>query len=235
VRHVVWIGGGTGSGKSTLARALSVRYALRRYSIDDRWYAHDDALREPRRTPDEQWVDTPPDEQARDWLATSPRRMALVLDELRTLPDDPPIVVEGPQVLPSLLPVGSRAVFLETSAEAQERVLRARPMPPTRDPPRALRNRIEKDRLVAEHVTIEARRLGYPVVDRGAAEATLRLELRETAADFAAVRRWENEAFAANVRAWLASGDAGGVELPLWPFVCECGDPHCAEVVSRPL
>lgn len=219
MQHVVFIGGGTGGGKSTLARGLAERHGLRVYRIDDRWYAHDEILAEPRRTPEEQWLDTPPERQAEEFHETSARRFALVLAELQSLPAVPAIVVEGPQVLPELLPPAARVVFLAATRAFQERVLAERPMPPTRDPDRALRNRIEKDRLFGERVALAARSRGLPVleVDGSRSPEAILDEVSEsfglgpppTGVDFDAIRRWEQEAYDANVRAWLASGDVG--------------------------
>jgi hypothetical protein len=49
-------------------------------------------------------------------------------------------------------------------------------------------------------------------------------------ADLAAIRRWENEVVAANIRAWLSSPEAPR-EQHSYPFACECGRPRCDELV----
>jgi hypothetical protein len=49
--------------------------------------------------------------------------------------------------------------------------------------------------------------------------------------DLAPVRRWENEAVAANLRAWLASSEALP-EYSGYPFGCECGRLGCGETVQ---
>jgi len=230
----IWIGGGTGGGKSTTARALAVDHALRRFPIDAFWYAYDARWARPRKSPDEQWLATPPEVQAAEFEETSRRMMGYVLDDLAVLPDVP-TVIEGPQILPDLVPPGDQAVFLDPTSDWQREVLSTRPMPSS-NPARALSNRLVKDRLYADRVTALARALGFPVLEMDgarelAAEVESLLDVPENAADLGAIRRWENEAVAANIRAWLSSPEAprehGG-----YPFACECGRRGCDELVQ---
>lgn len=230
----IWIGGGTGSGKSTAARALAVEHGLRRFAVDAFWYAYDARWARPRKSPDEQWLETPPEVQAAEFEETSRRMMGYALDDLAALPDVP-TVVEGPQILPDLVPPGDQAVFLDPTPEFQRWVLEQRSMPSS-DPARALQARLVKDRLYADRVAALAREHGFPVlaVEWGrdvTAEVESLLEIPEGAADLGPVRRWENEVAAANIRAWLASPEAprehGG-----HPFACECGRRGCAELVQ---
>src|SRR5436305_15139343 len=107
----IWIGGGTGGGKSTTARALAVRHGLRRFAIDSFWYAYDARWAQPRKSPDEQRLETPPEVQAAEFEETSRRTMRYALDDLTALPHAP-TVVEGPQVLPDLVPPADPAVSL---------------------------------------------------------------------------------------------------------------------------
>ncbi|HEU5214383.1 MAG TPA: hypothetical protein VFU30_02450 [Gaiellaceae bacterium] len=230
----IWIGGGTGAGKSTVARALSVEHGLRRFGIDAFWYAYDARWGRPRKPPDEQWLETPPDVQAAEFEETSRRMMGFALDDLAALPDVP-TVVEGPQILPDLVPPGDQAVFLEPTPEFQRWVLEQRSMPSS-DPARALQARLVKDRLYADRVAALARECGFPVlaVEWGrdvTAEVEALLEIPEGAADLSAIRRWENEVAAANIRAWLVSPEAP-TEHHGYPFACECGRPGCDELVQ---
>lgn len=230
----IWIGGGTGAGKTTTARALALRHGLRRFAIDSFWYAYDARWAQPRKSPDEQWLETPPEVQAAEFEETSRRMMRFALDDLAALPDEP-TVVEGPQVLPDLVPPGDQALFFDPTPEFQRAVLLPRPMPSS-DPARALEARLVKDRLYADRVAALAREHGFPVlVMDGArdlvAETEALLEIPEGAADLGAVRRWENEAVAANIRAWLASLEAPR-EHHGYPFACECGRPGCGETVQ---
>lgn len=230
----IWIGGGTGAGKSTTARELAVRHSLRRFAIDSFWYAYDERWAQPRRSPDEQWLETPPEVQAAEFEETSRRMMRFALDDLAALPDFP-TVVEGPQVLPDLVPPGDQALFLDPTPEFQREVLGPRPMPSS-DPARALAARLVKDRIHADRVATLAREHGFPVLvvdgscDLVAAAESV-LEIPEVAADLRAVRRWENEAAAANIRAWLCSPEAPR-EHHNFPFGCECGRSGCGETVQ---
>jgi hypothetical protein len=229
----IWIGGGTGAGKSTTARALAVRHGLRRFAIDSFWYAYDDRWAQPRKSPDQQWLETPPEVQAAEFEETSRRMMRYALDDLVGLPDVP-TVIEGPQILPDLVPPGDQAVFLDPMPEFQRAVLSPRPMP-SNDPARALEARLVKDRIYADRVAALAREQGFPVLVMDGSpdlvtEVESLLEIPATAADLTAIRRWENEVAAANVRAWLVSPEAPR-EHRGFPFACECGRPGCDETV----
>ena len=230
----IWIGGGTGGGKTTTARELAVHHGLRRFSIDSFWYAYDLRWAQPRKSSDEQWLDTPPEVQATEFEETSRRMMRFALDDLAELPDAP-TVVEGPQILPDLVPDGDQAVFLDPTPEWQRAVLLPRPMPSS-DPARALENRLVKDRLYADRVAALARECGFPVLSMDGerdlvAEVESLLDMPEGAADLQAVRRWENEAVAENVRSWLASPEAPR-EYSGYAFSCECGRRGCGETVQ---
>jgi hypothetical protein len=230
----IWIGGGTGGGKTTTARELAVRHGLRRFSIDSFWYAYDARSAQARKSPDEQWLETPPEVQAAEFEETSRRMMRFALDDLATLPDAP-TVIEGPQILPDLVPDGDQAVFLDPTPEWQRAVLLPRPMPSS-DPGRALENRLVKDRLYADRVAALARECGFPVLSLDGerdlvAEVESLLDVPEGAADLQAARRWENEAVAANIRSWLASPEAPR-EYSGYPFACECGRRGCGDTVQ---
>jgi hypothetical protein len=230
----IWIGGGTGAGKSTTARALAVRHGLRRFAIDSFWYAYDARWARPRKTPDEQWLETPPEVQAAEFEEVSRRMMRYALDDLEALPDVP-TVIEGPQILPDLVPAGDQAVFLDPTPEFQRSVLVPRPMPSS-DPARALEARLVKDRIHADRVAELARDCGFPVLVMDGsrdlvAQAESLLELPAGGDDLRAIRRWENEAAAANIRAWLESPEAPR-EYAGYPFACECGELGCGKTVQ---
>jgi len=77
---------------------------------------------------------------------------------------------------------------------------------------------------------------GFPVVEMDgerelAAEVESLLEIPVGATDLGTSRRWEDEAAAANIRAWLASPEAPR-EYDGYPFACECGRPGCGELVQ---
>jgi pimeloyl-ACP methyl ester carboxylesterase len=232
----VWIGGGTGAGKSSTARELAVRHGLRRFAIDSFWYAYEERWARPRKTPDEQWLETPPEAQAAEFEETSRRMMRYALDDFAELPDVP-TVVEGPQILPDLVPPGDQAVFLDPTPEFQRSVLVPRPMPSS-DPARALEARLAKDRIYADRVAALAREHGAPVLVMDGSRDLLAdveslLEIPEGGTELAASRRWENEAAAANIRAWLVSPEAPRAREHLrYTFACECGLRGCDGLVE---
>jgi hypothetical protein len=163
--------------------------------------------------------------------------MRFALADLAGLPDVP-TVVEGPQILPDLVPQGDQALFLDPTPEFQREVLEPRPMPSS-DPARALGARLVKDRIHADRVASLAREHGFPVLVMDGsrdlvAEAESLLEIPAGAVDLRAVRRWENEAAAANIRAWLASPEAP-LEHAGYPFACECGRRGCEATVQLTL
>lgn len=100
---------------------------------------------------------------------------------------------------------------------------------------RSLEARLVKDRIHADRVAALARERGFPVLEMdgcrdlvAAVESVLEIPGGE--ADLRAIRRWENEAAAANIRAWLVSPEAPREHLG-FPFACECGGRGCGETV----
>jgi hypothetical protein len=247
-RAAVWIGGSTGSGKTTVTRLLAARHGLRVFPLDAFWYSHVRRLGELAidPTPDEQWLGMTPAQQAVDFEALTRKRWPLVAADLDALPADPPVVVEGPQVLPDLVPPGDRAVFLVGTPEWQRSILSKRPLPPTADPARALENRIEKDRLYGERIVALARASSFPVItidgsrtpEKIAAEIPGMTESESETGPgpgVPAARRWENRIVADNIRSWMATAHRTPDLPQLWPFVCECGRPTCTVMVPRPI
>jgi hypothetical protein len=96
--HVLWIGGGQGSGRSPVAKALSERFEVQLYVIDERDEAHEPRM--PR-------MEAASDAQATlaelvDRFVTAARhRFRLVLEDLAALPASPLAIVEGAQLFPT--------------------------------------------------------------------------------------------------------------------------------------
>ena len=233
----LFVGGGTGGGKTTLARLLAARHGLRVLAVDSFWYAHATRAGETPPSPDLQWLEWTPATQAADFERISRLMLGYVLDDLPSLPDQPAVVVEGPQIVPDLLPRDAAAVFLVPTPGFQRQVLSPRPMPSS-DPRRALAARLIKDRLYADRIATLARGRGFPVieVDGTVAPSVIWAQVEDQFADLLRrsqprdltdVRRWENESMAQNLRAWIASGDASGGAEAVFPFACECGRLGC--------
>jgi hypothetical protein len=219
-----------------VSRALVTRYDLRRFPIDAFWYVY--LGDRERKSPDEQWLQTPPEVQADEFEADSRVMHEGVLRDLAVLPPMPTLV-EGPQVQPDLIPPRDAAVFLIPTPEFQRRVLEPRPMPSS-DPVLALQHRLVKDRIYADRIAERARASGYPVIEvdgtRDLVDAiAVVLHIEREPLDLAAARRWENERIAANVQAWLSSPEAPREPIGVLTFACECGRPGCAERVRMTL
>ena len=104
--HVLWIGGGRGSGKSEVARALSERFGLQLYSVDEQAAVHE--ARMPGAGPGWTSLD--------EFVTVSRHRFRLVLEDIRLLADTPVAIVEGVELLPTsvsaVLGAPGQAVFL---------------------------------------------------------------------------------------------------------------------------
>jgi hypothetical protein len=165
----------SGVGKTTAARALATEHDLWLYSLDARTYEHAAKMPSDSLTLDERWVDSTPDELA-DWFEDHARkRFPLVLADLTAIPDDgAPVLVEGPQVLPEL--VSGTTLFLVASTELQRDLVTARGSDlyaRTRDPERALANRLARDEILAARLRSRAEVVEIKHVDetRGALNA----------------------------------------------------------------
>lgn len=241
----LFVGGGTGGGKTTLARALAARHGLRLFNVDSFWYEHLERSGEVAPMPDVQWLEWSPSTQAADFERISRLMLSYVLDDVIALPEQPVVVVEGPQILPDMLPTDANAVFLIPTPEFQHSILSARAMPSS-DPGRALAARLIKDRLYADRVAELARERGFVVVNVDGirpAEAIctqVESEFRDLLStnkprDLTVVRQWENENMLRNLRSWVASGDTRGRPEIAFPLACECGRVGCGMRVELTL
>ena len=187
--RVLWIGGAQWSGKTSVAQLLSVRHGLIHYAYDyhdarshaDRSranpqrYPHRHAfLAALDRDPDEVWVKPTAEEMAANALQSFAERFEMVLDDLLGLPQGVPVLAEGwglrPDLIAPLLDTPARAVFLVPTEEFRQHQLRALPRAGqlgaagVSDPERAQRNRVDRDRILAEEIIDTVRRLGLHVI-----------------------------------------------------------------------
>jgi hypothetical protein len=184
LRRALWIGGGQWAGKSTVARLLAERHGLTAYHYDyhdarahnDRRIARRVASGEPATEPDPDtvWVDPTPAEMAARTLEGFPVRFEWALDDLRALVSGRPIIAEGwglrPELVAPIVDSPRRMVVLVPTQEFRHRQLGALPRAAAfghrvSDPLRAQRNRLERDRLVADDAVHTARRLGIRVIE----------------------------------------------------------------------
>lgn len=189
-RCILWLGGAQWAGKTTTATLLSVRYPLLRYSYDYHdARAHADRSRaNPERYPyrhawiaaddagdrDANWVRPEPGQMAETTRRTFAERLPMVLDDLAAMPAGGTILAEGwglrPEFVAPLIESPRQAIFLVPTEEFRQHQLRTMPrarifsIKGVSDPERARRNRIERDRLLAEDVVEQADKLGLRVV-----------------------------------------------------------------------
>ena len=186
---VLWIGGAQWAGKSTVANLLAARYPLIRYSYDyhdarshsararanpDRFPTLSAFLTALEADPDSVWVEPTPEAMAYQALRIFAERFEMVLEDIDALPGAANTLAEGwglrPDLIAPHLRQSDRAVFLVPTEAFRERQLasvgRAKSMstPGLRDPERAQRNRVERDRIIAADLVEQATRLGLPVI-----------------------------------------------------------------------
>lgn len=188
-RRVLWLGGAQWAGKTTVANLLAARHPLIHYAYDyhdarshaararaepKRYPRHSGWLAALERDPDDVWVRPTPAEMAASARATFTERFQMVLDDLRAIPLDAPVLAEGwglrPELVAPRLHSSRQAIFLVPTDTFRQHQLLTLPRagqfsaPGVSDRERAQRNRIERDRLLAEEVMNSARRLGLRVV-----------------------------------------------------------------------
>jgi hypothetical protein len=184
LRGALWIGGGQWAGKSSVARILARRYGLTAYHYDyhdarghdDRRIARRVRLGEPAHgpDPDDIWVNTTPEQMAAATLAGFPVRFEWALDDLRGLVSGRPVIAEGwglrPELVAPIIDSPRRMAVMVATEEFRQRQLRDLPRAATfsqqvSDPARGQRNRLARDRIVAEDAASSARRLGIRVIE----------------------------------------------------------------------
>jgi hypothetical protein len=182
--RALWIGGGQWAGKSTVARLLAVRHGVTAYHYDYQdARAHQDRRIARRMTlgeapgepdPDSVWVVATPDTMAARILDGFPVRFEWALDDLRALVSGRPIIAEGwglrPELVARIVDSPRRMIVMVPTEEFRRRQVRDLPRAAAvghrvSDPARAQRNRLERDRLVAEDAVRAARRLGVRVLE----------------------------------------------------------------------
>jgi 2-phosphoglycerate kinase len=111
LRHVIWIGGSPCSGKSSIADMLATRHGMSVYRCDDAFFEHQSRItqeRQPifhrlsRASCDKLWM-RPVRQQVAQEIQLYREEFPLILDDLRALPADRPIVAEGAALLPELI------------------------------------------------------------------------------------------------------------------------------------
>ncbi|MBE1492436.1 hypothetical protein [Plantactinospora soyae] len=184
LRRALWIGGGQWAGKSTVAGILAEEYGLTHYHYDyhDARGHHDRRLaRRIRRgeaptepDPEAIWIEATPAEMVRKALAEFVERFEWVQDDLRALVSPRPILADGwglrPELVASITESTDRMVVMVPTEEFRQHQLDRLPRAGdvgsrVSDPRLAQRNRIERDRLIAEDAVRNAGRLNIAVIE----------------------------------------------------------------------
>jgi len=104
--HVLWIGGPGETGRADVARALADRFRIALYSLDDHADAHASRMT-----------------GALGWSSVSRHRLRLVLEDVRELPEDGELIVEGEELSPvsisAVVAAPDRALFLLPAADTE--------------------------------------------------------------------------------------------------------------------
>lgn len=206
--HVLWLGGSTCAGKTSVARLLAAAHGLRVYHCDDAFEDHRRRAR-PDRHPGfcrimdlsgpELW-NRPPEEQAEDLQAFYADQLDLIVEDLRSLPGNGPLLIEGTGLLPHLVATlierPQQALFLISGEEFRRRLYPHRGawvremLDATADPAEAFDRWMTRDDVLTRRRADQAAALGLPVVlvdgsrtiDDTAAEAERHFGLRESSA-----------------------------------------------------
>lgn len=184
LRQALWIGGGQWAGKSTVARILAVRHGVTAYHYDyhdarghnDRRIAARIRLGQPPNPPDldNVWVHPSPEAMAAETLAGFPARFEWVLDDLRALVSGRPLIAEGwglrPELVAPIIDSPRRMIVMVPTEDFRRHQLQALPRAgafsaEVSDPERAQRNRIARDRLVADDAVRSASAHGMFVIE----------------------------------------------------------------------
>lgn len=131
--HVFWLGGSPCSGKSSISEILAKQFGLRVYKVDDYFDAHlKRAISENQphlyqvgqMSWDEIWM-RPVAEQVANEIAIYREQFSMILDDLRAMPDDRPILAEGAALLPDLaaplLTRSNQALFMVPTEHFQKK------------------------------------------------------------------------------------------------------------------
>jgi 2-phosphoglycerate kinase len=183
LEHVVWIGGPPGAGKSTIASQLSVEHGLSLYICDgtmsdhvgrsnssDHPLLHDFLAMDM----DERWVNRPPSVMFKTFQWFQGEGFELILEDLLSLPKEPPILAEGFRLLPQqvspLLTRSHQAVWLVPTPEFRRAAFDSRGVTwgipgKTSDPTRALANLLARDQLFTDEVVKQATGLNLTVIE----------------------------------------------------------------------
>jgi hypothetical protein len=181
--HIRWIVGGTGAGKSSVARLLASRYDLAIYDGDRAehgWVTRHTPAQHPyfhalMQLTFAQRAARSAEETFRAMPSLHGETIDFVVEDLRALPTDRPVLVDWFGILPRhlapLLSFREQAVFLLPTADFRSRILTLRYSDPDRahanwgntDHAHALAQRLARDNLWDAEIRRQAAPLGLPI------------------------------------------------------------------------
>jgi hypothetical protein len=255
-----WIGGGCGSGKTTAARSAALRLDLRFYPLDGHNYVHVRraasggyplTLAIGRQSAAEMWRQDAA-VLAESFAAVSAERVQMACADLRALGTGPTVIVEGPQLFPSLVVRLMRSprhgLWLLPTAEFGYRGVVERGGGRSEA---TGRRRLERDVLLTQMHRAQAAELGLPVLDIDGSLSLAQVEqlvadrvtslpggITQAANDRERqrIRQAENAMHVRQLLGWWAdTGPARMPDPPVFPFSCECGLPGCTQLVRLPV
>jgi 2-phosphoglycerate kinase len=184
LQRALWIGGGQWAGKSTVAGILAERHGLTHYHYDyhdarghlDRRIAQRVRRGECPAEPDaeDMWIRSAVEQAVDQALKIFVERFEYVQDDLRALVSPYPIIADGwglrPELVAPLMSSARRMVVMVPTEEFRQHQLRELSRAGALrlnvgDPRLAQRNRMARDRLIAEDAVRNAKRLNIRVIE----------------------------------------------------------------------
>lgn len=183
MQHVFWLGGPSDSGKTSVMNIIVQRRRWQRYPCDFHEHNHLVARADPilhpniyqslGRTLEENWLDPSPQQLFEHILATNDERFPMICEDLRLMPHQPPVLVEGPRLFPKLVvPVLNsphQAIWLIPTADfiraSQQRRNKSAFGIGSSDPERFRENFLARERLLAAYIESEVARLDLPFIE----------------------------------------------------------------------
>ncbi|GAA0473737.1 hypothetical protein IRB23M11_19220 [Alkalibacterium sp. m-11] len=173
---IYWIGGSSCAGKSTFAKLYAEKKGFSLYSCDNHFEEHLNRIsasthpamsRMSKMTSNELFYKTKPAEQLRLYIDIFKEDFKFVVDDILTLRDKP-LVVEGNQLMPSLvhdfMKLKDKAIWLAPTENQQIEIYSKRTwihsvLKDTDNQTIAFNNWMKRDSLFANHVVKETNRL----------------------------------------------------------------------------
>ena len=133
LEHVFWLGGSPCAGKSSISEILASRFDLEVYRVDEAFEVHAqrcDAVLHPALTKwrssswNQRWMQ-PIDDLVQNAIACYDEHFTMVLEDILSLPNRTPLLVEGTALLPrkvaGVLAERNRAIWVVPTAGFQSR------------------------------------------------------------------------------------------------------------------